>query len=75
MNAKWGRRDNYRIGPYVLPHNYDAVPSISRLEELFDKLLNRFDHQDETFKGIKVDISSINQKIESHSVAIKQLEQ
>ncbi|MDV3183338.1 MAG: hypothetical protein Q8866_02515 [Candidatus Phytoplasma australasiaticum] len=68
-------RDSYRNGPYVPTHNCDSMPSTSRLEEMFDKLLKRANHQDETLKGMKADISSINQKIESHSVAIKELEQ
>ena len=53
------------------PHNRDVGSSNSRIEEMFNKLLNRADHHDETLKGMKTDISSINQKIESHFVAIK----
>lgn len=42
---------------------------------MFDRLLKKVDAQDETLKGTKADISAINQKIESHSAAIKRLEQ
>lgn len=42
---------------------------------MFDKLPKKADAEDETLKEIKFDISRINQKIESHLVAIKQLEQ
>lgn len=57
------------------PHNRDVGSSNSKIEDMFKKLLKRADHQDETLKGMKADVSSINQKIESHSVVIKQLEQ
>lgn len=42
---------------------------------MFDKFLKKDDSQDDTLKGMKAKVSGISQKIEPHSVAIKQLEQ
>lgn len=42
-----------------------------RIEEIFGNLLMKADAQDEILNEMKVDISSINQNVESHMVDIK----
>lgn len=56
---------------YVPSQHRDSGVGCSRIEEVFDILLKKVDAQDETLKEMKIDISEINQKIESHAVAIK----
>lgn len=39
---------------------------------MFDILLKKADIQNETLKGMKFDISTVNQKIKFHFIAMKQ---
>lgn len=74
-DGDWVCRDGYRNGPHEPSQNYNSRAGSLRIKEILFKLLRKVDAEDETLKGIKANISRINQKIESHLVGIEKLEQ
>ncbi|XP_069148170.1 uncharacterized protein [Solanum lycopersicum] len=70
---------NDRNGPYVPPQNREVTPrdgrdSMARFEDMFHKMMRRFDTSDEHIKELRCDLASIAQKVETHAISIKQLE-
>ncbi|XP_015162482.1 uncharacterized protein [Solanum tuberosum] len=75
----YGNR-NERVGPYVPPGNREsgnreAGDSMSRVEEMIEKMLKKFDTTDQNVKDLCTKLSKIGQKVDAHAVSIKQLEQ
>jgi len=74
-NAYWsngyGDEDEYDESP----PNDDATVSNSRLEDMFECLLEKSEAQDDMLHELSFEIASINEKLVYHSVAIEQLEQ
>uniref|UniRef100_M1D9G9 Integrase core domain containing protein n=1 Tax=Solanum tuberosum TaxID=4113 RepID=M1D9G9_SOLTU len=48
---------------------------MSRIEEMMQMMMKRFDMTDENVKEMRNDLSRIGQKVDAHAVSIKQLEQ
>uniref|UniRef100_M1DDL4 Integrase core domain containing protein n=1 Tax=Solanum tuberosum TaxID=4113 RepID=M1DDL4_SOLTU len=77
----WNNYDNIndRVGPYVSPGNRDSSNrevegSMSRIEDIMQKMMKRFDDTDENMKEIRTELSGIGQKVDAHAMSIKQLE-
>ncbi|XP_049375522.1 uncharacterized protein LOC125840599 [Solanum verrucosum] len=70
----------YLVGPYVPPSNREcsnreAGSSMSRIEDMMQKMIKRFYATNENVKEMRNDLSGIGQKIDAHVVSIKPLEQ
>ncbi|XP_049382845.1 uncharacterized protein LOC125847223 [Solanum stenotomum] len=70
---------NERVGPYVPPGNKEscnreAGDSMSRVEEVMQKMLEKFDTTDQNLKETRTELSVIGQKINAHEVSIELLE-
>ncbi|KAK4737404.1 hypothetical protein R3W88_001101 [Solanum pinnatisectum] len=48
---------------------------MSRIEDMMQKMMKRFDSTDENVKEIQNDLSGIGQNVDAHAVSIKKLEQ
>ncbi|XP_049397425.1 uncharacterized protein LOC125861610 [Solanum stenotomum] len=75
----YGNR-NERVGPYVPPANRESGNrkdggSMSRIEDMMQRMMKRFDTTGENVKEKRNDLSGIDQKVDVHVVSIKQLEQ
>ncbi|XP_049364329.1 uncharacterized protein LOC125829104 [Solanum verrucosum] len=73
-------RNNYgnkndKVGPYVPSGNREVGRSMTRIEDMMQKMMKRFDSTDENVKEIRNDLFGIGQKVDAHAVSIKQLEQ
>ncbi|XP_049405064.1 uncharacterized protein LOC125868468 [Solanum stenotomum] len=66
---------NEKVGPYVPPVNREAGTSMTRIEDMMQKMIKRFDAIDINVKMMCNDLSGIVQKVDAHIVSIKQLEQ
>ncbi|XP_049410643.1 uncharacterized protein LOC125873837 [Solanum stenotomum] len=65
--------------PYVPPQNWEsgnreAGGNMSRIEDMMQKILKRFDLNDENVKEMRNKLSGIGQKVDALAVLIKQLE-
>jgi len=47
---------------------------MSRIEDMMQKMMKRFDAIDENVKEMPNNLSGIGQKVDAHAVSIKQLE-
>jgi len=47
---------------------------MSRIEDIMQKMIKRFDETDENVKEIRNDLSRFGQKVDAHVVSIKQLD-
>ncbi|XP_069147139.1 uncharacterized protein [Solanum lycopersicum] len=70
---------NDRNGLYVPPQNRKVTPrdggdSMAPVEDMFHKIMRRFDTSDEHIKELRCDLASIGQKIDTHVISIKQIE-
>ncbi|KAH0679182.1 hypothetical protein KY284_020267 [Solanum tuberosum] len=54
--------------------NREAGGSMSRIEDMMQKMMKRFDATDENMKEMRNDLSGIGPKVDAHVVSIKQLE-
>ncbi|XP_049359162.1 uncharacterized protein LOC125823824 [Solanum verrucosum] len=71
---------NDRVGPYVPPGNREsgnreAGGSMSRVEDMIEKMMKSFDATDQNVKEMCTELSGIGQKVDAHAVLIKKLEQ
>ncbi|XP_049394624.1 uncharacterized protein LOC125858885 [Solanum stenotomum] len=71
---------NERVGPYVPPSNREfgnreGGTSMTRIKDMMQKTMKRFDATNENVKEMRNDLSGIGQKVDAHAVSIKQLEQ
>ncbi|KAK4707421.1 hypothetical protein R3W88_033022 [Solanum pinnatisectum] len=48
---------------------------MSRIEDMMQKMMEKFDLTDENVKEMQNDLSSISQKVDAHAVSIKQIKQ
>ena len=74
----YGNR-NDRNGPYVPPQNHevttrDGGDSMARVEDMFHKIMRRFDVNDEHIKELSSDLAGIGQKVDTHAISIKHVE-
>ncbi|XP_049357604.1 uncharacterized protein LOC125822257 [Solanum verrucosum] len=74
----YGNKNN-RVRPYVPPQNWDFAPrkaggTMSRIENMMQKMMRRFDATDENVKEMRNDLFGIGQKVYAHVVSIKHLE-
>ncbi|XP_015161557.1 uncharacterized protein [Solanum tuberosum] len=76
-------RNNYgnindRVGPYVPSGresgNREAGSSMTRIDDMMQKMIKRFDATDENMREMRTKLSGIGQKVDTHAVSIKQLE-
>ena len=44
------------------------------VEDMFQKIMRRFDTSDEHTKELRSDLASIGQKVDAHAISIKHLE-
>ena len=44
------------------------------VEDMFHKIMRRFDTSDEHIKELRCDLASIGQKVDTHAMSIKQIE-
>uniref|UniRef100_M1DQ98 Integrase core domain containing protein n=1 Tax=Solanum tuberosum TaxID=4113 RepID=M1DQ98_SOLTU len=75
----YGNR-NDRVGPYIPSQNRESGPreagtNMSRIEDMMQKMMKKFDATDENVKEMRNDLSGIGQKVDAHSVSIKHLQQ
>ncbi|KAK4724087.1 hypothetical protein R3W88_026866 [Solanum pinnatisectum] len=78
-------RNNYdnrndRVGPYVPPQNWESGNrevggNMSRIEDMMQKMMKRFDSTNENLREMRNELSGIGQEIDAHAVSIKHLEQ
>ena len=47
---------------------------MARVEDMFHKIMRRFDASDEHIKELRCDLASIGQKVDTHTISIKQIE-
>ena len=47
---------------------------MARVEDMFHKMMRRFDAGNEHIKELRGDLASIGQKFDTHSISIKQIE-
>ena len=47
---------------------------MARVEDMLQKMMRRFDANDEHIKELKGDLASIGQKVDTHAISIKQIE-
>ena len=47
---------------------------MARVEDMFHKMMRRFDTSDEHIKELRCDLASIGQKVDTHAISIKQIE-
>jgi len=80
-NYNWNNygNKNDQIGPYVPLQNLEsgtreAGGNMSRIEDMMQKMMRRFDATDENVKEMRSDLSGIGQKVDAHAVSIKHLE-
>ncbi|XP_049360697.1 uncharacterized protein LOC125825395 [Solanum verrucosum] len=71
---------NKRVRPYVPPGNREFGNtedggSMSHIKDMMQKMIKRFDATDENVKEMQNDLSGISQKVDTHAVSIKQLQQ
>ena len=76
--GSYGNR-NDRNGPYVPPQNREVTPrdgggSMSRVEDMLQKMMRRFDTSDEHNKELRNNLAGIGLKVDTHAISIKQLE-
>ena len=65
-SGNYGNR-NDRFGPYVHPQNREVAPrdggdSMVRVEDMFYKMMRRFDASDDHIKELRSDLAGIGQK-------------
>ena len=73
--GNYGNR-NDRNGPYVPPQNREVTPSdggnsMARFEDMLQKMMRRFDANDEHTKELRSDLAGIGQKVYTHAISIK----
>ncbi|XP_049414624.1 uncharacterized protein LOC125877341 [Solanum stenotomum] len=66
---------NEKVRPYIPLGNSEAATSMTRIEDMMQKKMKRFDTTDENVKELHNDLFDIVQKVDAHAVSIKQLEQ
>ena len=71
--------NNDRNGPYVPPQNREVTPrdggdSMVRFEDMLHKMMRRFDTNDDHIKELRSDLAGIGHKVDTHAIAIKQIE-
>ena len=47
---------------------------MTRVEDMFHKMMRRFDVSDEHIKELRCDLEGIGQKVDTHAISIKQIE-
>ena len=47
---------------------------MARLEDIMHKMIRRFDASDENIKELRCDLAGIRQKVDTHTISIKQIE-
>ena len=47
---------------------------MARVEDMFHKIMRRFDVNDEHIKELRSDLVGIGQKVDTHAISIKQIE-
>ena len=47
---------------------------MARVEDMFHKMIRRFDASDENIKELRSDLAGIGQKVDPHAISIKHLE-
>ncbi|XP_015169048.1 putative uncharacterized protein DDB_G0271526 [Solanum tuberosum] len=77
-------RNNYgnrkdRVELYVPSQNRESGNrkdggSISRIEDMMEKIMKRFDSTDENVKEMRNELSGFSQNVDAHAMTIKQLE-
>ena len=80
-NYNWNNYVNKNdwSGPYVSAQNREfgnneVGGSMSRIYDMMQKMMKRFDLTDENVKEIRNDLFGIDQKVDAHAVLNKQLE-
>ncbi|XP_069151928.1 uncharacterized protein [Solanum lycopersicum] len=88
-NGNYNRDNNFNRGNYanrndwnglyVPPQNREVTPrdggdSMARVEDMLHKMIRRFDASDEHIKELRGDLASIEQKVDTHAISIKQIE-
>ncbi|KAH0737555.1 hypothetical protein KY290_036260 [Solanum tuberosum] len=66
---------NNKADPYVLHGNRESGNNMSRIQDMMQKMMKRFDATDENVKEMRNNLFGIGQKFDAHAVSIKQLEQ
>ena len=70
---------NDRNRPYIPPQNREVTPrdggdSMARVEDMFHKIMRRFDAKDEHINELRSDLEGIGKKFDTHAISIKHLE-
>ena len=52
----------------------DGGDSMARVEDMFHKIMRRFDDNDDHIKNLRSDLAGIAQKVDTHAISIKQIE-
>ena len=47
---------------------------MTRVEDMFHKMMRRFDASDENIKELRSDVAGIGKKVHTHAISIKQIE-
>uniref|UniRef100_M1DI47 Integrase core domain containing protein n=1 Tax=Solanum tuberosum TaxID=4113 RepID=M1DI47_SOLTU len=66
-----GRAMNDKVSSYVTPVNRDAGNIMTRIEDMMQKMMKRFDATNENVREMRNNLSGVSQKVDAHVVSIR----